>query len=260
MFEKFKISVLVPVYNSSLTISRALHSVVLQDYKNLEVIIVNDASIDTSKLYFELSKFYEILNIKVFDLDNNYGAGYARNFGIAKCTGDYIAFLDADDIWYENKLKTQIHLMVKNDLFITAHKYNFNFSTSKSVINLKIKFINKFMFLIGKTIFTPTIMIKNKNIYPFNEKFRTSEDWFFVLNNLYNNSASLYFIDSTFASGFKKPMGDSGAGSDIFLCHKDRINLIFISLKLSYINIFEFIIVFTLEYLKFPIRLFKYYK
>jgi glycosyltransferase involved in cell wall biosynthesis len=259
MFEKFKISVLVPVYNSSHTISRALHSVVLQDYKNLEIIIVNDGSEDSSKLYFELSKFYNILNLIVFDLDVNSGAGYARNFGISKCTGDYIAFLDADDVWYENKLKTQINLMVKNKFSISAHKYDFCFSSNKNLSYYKIKIINKFMFLIGKTIFTPTIMIKNNNISPFNEKFRTSEDWFFVLNNLYNNNTPLLFINSAFASGFKNPIGDFGAGSDIFLCHKDRINLIIISYKLSYINFFEFIIIFILEYVKFPIRFFKYY-
>lgn len=98
-----KFSVIIPVYNSEKHISRALDSVLNQSYKNLELIVVDDGSIDKS---LELLKKYqsEDSRIKVFHQKNG-GPGSARNKGVSKSSGEYIIFLDSDDYLAKNALE-----------------------------------------------------------------------------------------------------------------------------------------------------------
>ena len=98
-----KISVVIPVYNGELFIARAITSVLNQSAKPYELIVVNDGSKDRTG---EILATYGD-TIKVVSIANG-GVANARNVGIKDCTGDYIAFLDADDIWYEDKLKLQL--------------------------------------------------------------------------------------------------------------------------------------------------------
>ena len=89
------ISIVIPVYNVEDFLERCLDSVSCQTYKETEVIIVNDGSTDSSP---EIIERYveEYPNFKSFTIENS-GQGGARNFGIEKANGEYIAFLDSDD-------------------------------------------------------------------------------------------------------------------------------------------------------------------
>jgi len=98
-----KISVIIPVYNGEKYILDALKSVEVQRYSNLEVIIVDDGSTDRS---VDLVKTQSI-PVKIIQ-QSNAGPAAARNTGLGHATGDYIAFLDADDIYPENKFKVQL--------------------------------------------------------------------------------------------------------------------------------------------------------
>ena len=91
-----KVSVVVPVYNTSKYLRRCLDSLVNQTLKNIEIIIVNDKSTDNSK---DIIKEYEnkYQNIKVIHNKINKGIGYNRNLGIEIASGKYIAFVDSDD-------------------------------------------------------------------------------------------------------------------------------------------------------------------
>lgn len=91
-------SVVIPVYNQSAHVKRALSSVLLQSYQDIEIIVIDDGSTDQSS---EIVKriFKNDTRIHLHILDRNYGAAYARNYGISKAIGKYIAFLDADDAW-----------------------------------------------------------------------------------------------------------------------------------------------------------------
>lgn len=95
-----KISIIVPIYNSAKTLERTLDSVVNQNYKNLEIILVNDGSTDNSveicKKYAEKDNRIRIIN------QQNKGVGEARNHGIDVATGDFISFVDSDDTMDEN--------------------------------------------------------------------------------------------------------------------------------------------------------------
>lgn len=96
------ISVVIPVYNVEKYLKEALESIIYQEYKNLEIIIINDGSTDTS---LEIVKKYMIKDkrIKLIDQKNK-GQSKARNRGIEVATGDYIYFFDSDDILAEQAL------------------------------------------------------------------------------------------------------------------------------------------------------------
>lgn len=94
----FKISVIIPVYNTEKYLKKCLDSVIKQTYSNIEIIIINDSSIDNS---INILRNYENKNnVIIINLLKNVGIGAIRNIGIKQSTGEYITFIDSDD-WIE---------------------------------------------------------------------------------------------------------------------------------------------------------------
>ena len=100
-----KISVIIPTYNRRKYIKRAINSVLRQSYKPFEVIVVDDGSIDGT--YELIKNSYSGSQILIEKQVNN-GVSSARNKGIKLSNGHWIAFLDSDDEWLENKLEMQV--------------------------------------------------------------------------------------------------------------------------------------------------------
>ena len=98
-----QVSVIIPTYNRSWVIKEAIDSVLAQDYKDFELIVVDDGSTDHTS---EVLDSYRN-DIKVFSQKNK-GVSAARNRGIAEASGKFIAFLDSDDLWLPQKLTVQI--------------------------------------------------------------------------------------------------------------------------------------------------------
>ncbi len=98
------ISVIIPVYNGANYLGRAILSVLAQSYPAKEIIVIDDGSIDATPSIIE--KFKDKIIAKRVP---NAGAGAARNTALEMATGDYIAFLDHDDVWFEKKLEMQIN-------------------------------------------------------------------------------------------------------------------------------------------------------
>ena len=117
-----KISIITPCFNCEKFISETIESVLKQTYTNFEMIIVDDASTDKS---FDIIKEYALKDSRIIYFQNqqNSGANYSRNFAIKNATGDYIAFLDSDDIWDESKIKTQIEFMENNNCDFSYTSY-----------------------------------------------------------------------------------------------------------------------------------------
>jgi teichuronic acid biosynthesis glycosyltransferase TuaG len=103
------ISVIIPTYNRKEKALRAIKSVLEQDIKKLEVLVIDDGSTDGTSEYLN----EQGLPIKVISKENG-GVSSARNLGIKSATGNYIAFLDSDDIWLPNKLNKQIKFFKDN--------------------------------------------------------------------------------------------------------------------------------------------------
>jgi teichuronic acid biosynthesis glycosyltransferase TuaG len=117
-----KISIITPSYNSSRFISQTIESVLNQTYKNWEMIIVDDKSLDNSNTIVE-EYIKKDNRIKLIKLNKNIGAAMARNKALEIAQGRYIAFLDSDDIWMPSKLEVQIKFMQENNYPISFTSY-----------------------------------------------------------------------------------------------------------------------------------------
>ena len=106
------ISVIIPTYNRRNVIMKSVESVLGQTYKNLELIIVDDASTDETYQLFE--NIYD-KRLKYLRYEKNQGACYARNYGVDHAVGEYIAFQDSDDIWHPTKLEEEMHLLIDDN-------------------------------------------------------------------------------------------------------------------------------------------------
>ncbi|MDQ6469961.1 glycosyltransferase family 2 protein [Flavobacterium sp. LHD-80] len=117
------VSILIPTYNTEKFIRETLQSVQNQSYSNWEMILVDDASTDQTVAIIE--EFAQDDNrIKLFKLEKNSGNGFARNIALEKASGKYIAYLDADDLWFPEKLEKQIQFLKTNNLTFTFSFYD----------------------------------------------------------------------------------------------------------------------------------------
>jgi glycosyltransferase involved in cell wall biosynthesis len=105
------VSVIIPAYNTAEFITETLDSVFQQTFTNFEVIVVNDGSPDTGKLEAVLEPFR---NRIVYLKQENRGLSGARNTAIRQARGEYLAFLDSDDMWLPRYLETQLNFLEKN--------------------------------------------------------------------------------------------------------------------------------------------------
>lgn len=113
------VSILMPAYNSVTYIKKSIDSVCKQSYTNWELLITEDGSDDGTKQVIES---YKDPRIKYF-WQNKAGAAAARNTSLENAKGQYIAFLDSDDIWYPDKLKLQIMFMKNGNYPISCTNY-----------------------------------------------------------------------------------------------------------------------------------------
>ena len=169
-------SVIIPAYNAENFIEQTVKCVMNQTYKNLEIIIVNDCSKDnTLDIIKEMQAKDE--RIIVEDFKDNVGVNEARNKGVIISGGEYIAFLDADDLWREDKIEKQLAAIKDNNAVLCCTGCGFvneqgNPMTSKhkvpKVITLKSLFKKNHIIcssvLIKKTAIA-TIKMEGDNIH-----------------------------------------------------------------------------------------------
>ena len=133
------ISVVIPLYNKEALIGRTLESVLAQSYHDFEVVVVDDGSRDGSAAVVESFDDPRIRLIR----QENAGVSAARNRGIAEVRGEFIALLDADDIWRENYLQTQFELTQKYpqcEVFATDYCFSNSKGVEKATIIRKLPF------------------------------------------------------------------------------------------------------------------------
>ncbi|MEQ9231113.1 MAG: glycosyltransferase family 2 protein, partial [Cyclobacteriaceae bacterium] len=102
-----KVSIIIPVYNAELFLAETINSVLNQNFKDFELLLVNDGSTDGSG---QICQSFEDDRITYLEIENG-GVSNARNIGFKKSKGDYLAFLDADDVWLENRLGRTVELL-----------------------------------------------------------------------------------------------------------------------------------------------------
>lgn len=120
------ISIVVPVYNAAKYIEQTIFMVQKQTYTDWELILVEDCSKDESrKVLQSVEASLQDSRIRVIYKEKNEGAAKARNTGVMAATGEYLAFLDADDIWKETKLEKELAFMKQKDAAFVFTSYEF---------------------------------------------------------------------------------------------------------------------------------------
>jgi glycosyltransferase involved in cell wall biosynthesis len=117
------VSIITPMFNSEAYISDAIKSVINQTYKNWELLLIDDCSTDKT-LEIAQSFLDKYPNIKLLINPTNLGAAITRNRGIEAAKGDYIAFLDGDDLWKPEKLQKQLDFLDMEDCDVCFSSYS----------------------------------------------------------------------------------------------------------------------------------------
>jgi glycosyltransferase involved in cell wall biosynthesis len=172
------VSIIIPVYNASKHIVRALDSIKNQTYKNYEVIVIDDGSTDDSSTIIENHG----IDLKLIKQTNG-GASSARNVGIKAATGKYIAFLDSDDEWLPSKLLVQITQIEKNNALIAVYCRDYNLREVSNIDSSSLPaLINKNceeIFRQPYNLTTSSFLIKTiviRELGGFDENLQTAED------------------------------------------------------------------------------------
>lgn len=180
------VSIIVPTFNRINTLPRALESIFIQDYKNYEIIIVDNNSTDGTEKYIKLLNNEKI---KFFQINNKGIIAKSRNFAIEKSSGDYIAFLDSDDWWLKDKLSLSIELLengydfVYHDMYLKKDTFDVNVRIMKFI-----RFVNnpvKLDLLKNGNAFATSSIVLRKNLlnkvgfFMEDEKLNPYEDFFY---------------------------------------------------------------------------------
>jgi len=117
------VSVIMPTFNVGSILAESIESILNQTYKNIELLITDDASTDETTR--ELLRHYAAKDerVDVLMLDSNFGPGYARNKCIERAKGRFIAFCDADDMWFPEKIEKQVTFMKKKNCPLCYSSY-----------------------------------------------------------------------------------------------------------------------------------------
>lgn len=167
------VSVIIPVYNAEKYLDRTLKSVFLQTYKNIEVVLVDDGSKDGS---LDIIKNYQsnYQGIIYYLQEENMGAGCARNKALELARGQYVAFLDSDDLWMRDKLEHQINLMKEKQspfCFTAIEMIDKDDKVIKEKRNIKESIEYKFL-LSNTMIATSSVVIDRKSMGDFRMHLR----------------------------------------------------------------------------------------
>lgn len=195
------ISIIIPAYNSEKYIIETINSVLAQTYKDWELLIVDDCSTDdTAKIIKSYVK--KDNRIKYFKTDKNTGAFCARNIGIKKAVGDFICFLDSDDVWTKDKLKTQLQFMQNNICDVSSHGYDYIDETGNKIKGkvLPLKQFTLKSYMSNTCISMDTVMLNiktmGKQYFPPVERREDCAFWIDLLGQGY----SIYGMDKIMAS------------------------------------------------------------
>ena len=241
-----KVSIITPVYNSEKYLNQCIQSVLSQTYQNWELIFVDDCSTDNSanliKVFVNKDK-----RIKYVKLSENSGAGVARNKGIEASSGKYLAFLDSDDFWHEEKLNKQVFYLKSNKDSIVYSQYyivvgDSNIPTYKikspKAISYKQMLRNDY---IGFLTFMYDVEKIGKIFMP---EIRRRQDWAYKLKVLKVGHQ---------ANGIQEPLayyriGNSSLSSNKFKLIKYNFRIYNKELNFSLLKSMYFMIVFIFNY------------
>lgn len=224
-----KVSVIIPCYNAGKYIFECIDSILKQSYENIEIVVVDSSTDGSSDEIQNLSLNSVNGRIKYFFQDKR-GPAAARNFGIDNSTGDFLAFLDSDDIFSEESIELKINLF-ENDkdvslVFSDAYIMNEDELMDYKYKNVVGKFYDGYPFeklIENNFICTSTVIVKKDVIEKagkFNEDFKNAEDYEFWLR-ICKNKFKIGYVDKplTYYRIRKGSLSDNNLKNTEYLIH-----------------------------------------
>lgn len=202
------VSAVIPTYNREKTIKRSIDSVLKQTYKDIEVIVVDDCSTDNTE---DVVKSIKDPRVRYIPHESNKGVSCARNTGIKNAKGKFIAFLDSDDVWHEDKIEKQIkafkesppdHKVVYSGINVQVYNGGKRFYMPEKWVKPKEGDVSKTM-LIGSFVSMDTIFVEKisfEEIGYFDERLHWAEDWEICIR--LSKKYGFVYIDEALATSY----------------------------------------------------------
>lgn len=257
------ISVIIPVYNSEKTIKASIDSVLNQTYiGDLEIIIINDGSKDHSQKVIEnlIKSNSSSTGIHLINKVNE-GVSKARNTAMKLAKGDWIAFLDSDDVWVSNKIERQIKFIRENQdiSFIGCNRNGEHFTNFFWFKFSHLTRISARMLLYKNFFATPTVMMK-KNIIEkvglFDENQNYCEDANYWIRIASAGFKCFLLNESNVITGDGKPhFGHIGLSSNLHEMAVGDLQNMKLGYRLKIVSLFEFCFLFCYSKMKYVRRI-----
>lgn len=215
-----KVSIITPTYNCSNYVANTIQSILAQSFQNFEIIVVDDCSTDNT---VDIIKSFGDERIKLFINEKNMGSAYSRNVALEHASGEYIAFLDGDDLWAPNKLEKQLNFMEKNGYSFTYTNYE-EIDKNGDKLNKFLtgpKRINHCQFMKSCYVGCLTVIYKREIIPDLQIPIDIYKRNDYALWLKISEKADCYLLDETLAS-YRKNVGISSVRKTILLkYHKE---------------------------------------
>lgn len=224
-----KVSVIIPCYNAETTIVQCVQSVLNQSYRDLEMILIDDGSKDnTVQVLQNILKQNKAGGIEIKIIcQANAGPSSARNKGLEMAKGQYVAFLDSDDEWTQDKIKAQMACFSNPSIKLVGTAYNKKFKSLKDGLHT----ITFNMLLFSNYFPTPTVIVDRSvmKAIRFDEQMKYSEDYRVWLSIASNHKCAL--LNDVLCNNIegKRPFGQTGLSANLWKMEQGELaNYIYI--------------------------------
>ena len=243
-----KVSVIIPMYNSKDTIKSAIESVLNQTYKEpIEIIVVNDGSKDGCEKIVEKMIINNQTNrtIKLINKPNG-GVSSSRNRGIKEANGEYIAFLDSDDMWHPQKLELVFEALKDDSIKFLGHGHTLENNFDKKFNLEKLSKVSFTKLLLKNFAVTPSIIIKKEICEYFDETMTHTEDHELWLRIALKTD--VHYLDLPLTTLGRPTMTRGGLSANRWAMRKGELQMYknIIRYKKSLTLLYPFLVIFSL--------------
>ncbi|HKW38412.1 MAG TPA: glycosyltransferase family 2 protein [Burkholderiales bacterium] len=213
------VTVIVPCYRCAATVRRAVASIAGQVSQPAQIVLVDDGSRDgTLDVLRDLQRSYGKGRVDVVALGENHGAASARNAGWKAASGEFLAFLDADDAWHPRKLEIQYAFMRSHpDISLCGHAHARiadGAPLNRPLTDSGYRMVSLAQLLVSNRFITPSVMVRRDVTHRFLEGARHMEDHLLWLE-IAAGGARVTRLNETLAFIYKRPFGASGLSAHL---------------------------------------------
>jgi glycosyltransferase involved in cell wall biosynthesis len=226
-----------------------------------EIIVVDDGSDDWNESRQIVASYPGCIAVRFIHLERNQGPSTARNAGISVAKGRYLAFLDADDVWYQDKLAVQFWLMTSHNLDFSMHRYCHDINRLRGahendcgIAPLSLSSLSSWTPLLRNDS-TNSVMVLKQKMVLYDTSLRRGEDFTLYMQLLSRHGCRAAYINRFLAGGFKSTIGASGLSADVKAMHAGRMLALEKLIQENRISATQYLFGIGTEAMKYPIRI-----